>query len=207
MMNNTYFSAAILSGLLGLASCHSPGSDGQAHSQDSLAQIHKTDMAAAKTDSSWLLIPGVSAGKTKLDEPGDSVYKRLGKPNAGDAAMGKAVAFWYADGDSTGNVLSVYTSRDMGNDETARVKRIRVTSPSFKTNTGLGPGSQKKDIEVGFAVKPQDSYLKDGKKVTLLDAPEGIAFEVDEAGKCVAVIIHAPNDSFGSYLPLRPDTH
>ncbi|SEN63892.1 hypothetical protein SAMN05216436_11950 [bacterium A37T11] len=186
-----------------MASCHSPVTNEQAHRQDSLAQIHKTDTPAAKTDSSWLLVPGVSAGKTKLDEPGDSVFKRLGKADAGDAAMGKAVAFWYTDGDSTGNVLSIYTSRDMGNDETARVKRIRVTSPSFKTNTGLGAGSNKKAIEMGFVVKPQESYQKDGKKVTILDAPEGIAFEVDDTGKCLAVIIHPRTDSYGSYLPLR----
>lgn len=188
---SNYFFLLLSAGLLVFTACQSPSGDGNENKQDGV-------------DSSWLLIPGVSAGKTKLDEPADSIYKRLGKADAGDAAMGKAVAFWYTDGDSTGNVLSVYTSRDMGNDETARVKRIRVTSPSFKTSTGLGPGSQKNDIDSSFTLKQQDGYVKDGKKVNILDASEGIAFEIDEKGKCLAVIIHAPTDSYGSYLPLRP---
>ena len=43
-----------------------------------------------------LVVPGKSIGQTKLKEDAVLVYKKLGRPDAGDAAMGKSLATWYA---------------------------------------------------------------------------------------------------------------
>ena len=87
-----------------------------------------------------LIVPGTSVGQTAINEAGESVYKKLGKPDAGDAAMGKSISIWYANHDTTGYQTQMYFSRSMGNDETSRVKQIRVTSPSFKVDNKVYAG-------------------------------------------------------------------
>jgi hypothetical protein len=64
-----------------------------------------------------LIVPGISIGQTTINESGESVHKRLGTPDGGDAAMGKSVSIWYANHDTTGYVTQMYFSRGQGNDE------------------------------------------------------------------------------------------
>jgi hypothetical protein len=51
-----------------------------------------------------LIVPGISVGQTAINEGSEVVHKKLGKPDAGDAAMGKSVSIWYANHDTTGYV-------------------------------------------------------------------------------------------------------
>lgn len=155
-------------------------------------------------DTTWLIIPGKSIGKTVLNEDAEMVFKNLGKPDGGDAAMGKAVAIWYANHDSTNHSTSIYTTRDMGNNPVALILQIRVTSPVFKTKEGLGAASDLSDIEKTFDLKMAEKFSDSGKQYQVFDAKEGIAFEIGPNKKCVAVIVHEAGKSIsGTYLKFR----
>lgn len=162
------------------------------------------DTTEVPTYGNWLLKPGLSAGKTRLNEDPEQVFKELGRPDGGDAAMGKAVAIWYNDHDSTAHSTAIYTTRDMGDAPKALVKQIRVTSPSFKTAESIGPSSSLHAIKQYFTVKETETYKDAGKTYTVYDSPQGIAFETDEQGECIAVIIHEKGASGqGTYLKFR----
>ncbi len=150
-----------------------------------------------------LLIPGQSVGSVALGDA-DSVLDALGDPDFSDAAMGKAALIWYPE-DEPNHPISVFTARDMGNDETARIKQIRITSPRFKTRHSIGVGSSLRDISDNYPLQIVETYDQDGETHTVYNANEGIAFEVDTAYRCVAVVIHEPDVSIASYAPLRPE--
>ena len=181
-------------------------------SQNTTAEI-SSDTTASKTadstdvediDTAWLIIPGKSIGKTKINEDAELVYKNLGKPDGGDAAMGKSVAIWYANHDSTGHSTAIYTTRNMGNSEAALIRQIRVTSPVFKTSEGLGAASDLSEIEKIFNLKEVEKYPDSGKQYQVYDAREGIAFEIGPNKKCVAVIVHEAGKTIpGTYLKFR----
>lgn len=155
-------------------------------------------------DQAWLIIPGKSIGKTEINQDADITFKRLGKPDDGDAAMGKAVAIWYAHHDSTGHSTSIYTTRDMGNNPAALIRQIRITSPVFKTKEGLGAASDLSDIEKTFDLKVAEKFSDSGKQYQIFDAKEGIAFEIGQNKKCVAVIVHEAGKTIqGTYLKFR----
>jgi len=126
--------------------------------------------------------------------------KKFGQPDAGDAAMGKFVATWFAGHDSTGHVISIFTSKDVGNSETALVKQIRVTAPGFKTQQGIGTATSltqlrkfyKLDKEKGYRIKQQD--------VTVYSDSTGIAFEMDKRDRCIGIVIYPKGE-------LHPDTY
>ncbi|EOR93356.1 hypothetical protein ADIARSV_3435 [Arcticibacter svalbardensis MN12-7] len=155
-------------------------------------------------DQDWLLIPGKSAGKTTLNEDAEEVYKRLGKPDGGDAAMGKSIALWYSNHDSTLHSVSIYTVRDMGNDPKALVAQIRITSPLFKTKEGIHTTSTLDTIMKEFQVQKTEGYKDAGKDYTVYDSKSGISFEMDGKETCVAIIIHkAGQIGNGTYLKFR----
>lgn len=180
-------------------------------SADSSATVHSeaTDTTVAGTDAgkpseNWLLVPGVSAGQTNINENAEDVMKRLGKPDGGDAAMGKAVSIWYTHHDSTAHSIAIYSSRNMGNDETPRVKQIRVTSPSFSTEEDIHTGSSLSDIEKKFTVKKAEAYKDAGVDYAVYDSEKGIAFEIGPDSKSTAIIIHEPGiTGSGSYQKFR----
>jgi hypothetical protein len=162
---------------------------------DSLRQYQKSD---------WLLVAGKSAGKTEINQNADIVFKNLGKPDGGDAAMGQAVAIWYADHDSTAYATSIYTSRDMGNNPSALVKQIRITSPSFKTKENLGVNSHLADIRKVYKLERAEKFRDASQEYTVWDNKDGIAFEIGKNGRCVAVIIHEAGKTIpGTYLKFR----
>lgn len=180
-----------------------------ATANDSLQQTTRaplqTDSSQKITSDDWLLTPGVSAGKTVINSNADSVYKRLGTPDGGDAAMMKAVAIWYTNHDSTAHSTAIYTTRDAGKDPAARVKLIRVTSPTFKTKEGVGPSSSLINIKKTYSnLKKTETYKDAGKFYTIYDSPEGIAFEISQDKKCRAIIIHQSGKYFsGTYMKFR----
>lgn len=167
----------------------------------------EADTLAADTTSiadSLLIVPGQSVGFYRLDDADSLLLKKLGKPDFSDAAMGKAVLVWHTDtGGGQSYPLSVFTSRDMGNDETARLKQIRITSPLFETRESLRVGSALQEITGVFAVRPRETYESNGASYSIYDTRDGIAFEVDNTDHCVSIIIHHQIDTLNSYLPLR----
>ncbi len=156
------------------------------------------------TKKDWLLVPGISAGQTKIDENAEEVYKRLGTPDGGDAAMQKAIAVWYSNHDSTANSIAIYTARNTDGAVVARVLQIRITSPSFTTKEGIQAGSSLSGIQSKFTVKQTETYKDAGANYKVYDSKKGIAFEVNDDEKCVAIIIHkAGVIGEGTYLKFR----
>ena len=153
-----------------------------------------------------LIVPGKSIGQTKLKEDAVLVYKALGKPDFGDAAMGKSLATWYAAHNSSGYQTQVFFSRYMGgmDDITSRVKQIRVTSPYFKTVEGIGAGSTLKQIHTFFKVRKTAAFTENKQRYFIYDTHKGIAFESNASGKCTGVIVYLLGGRGGfTYLPFH----
>jgi hypothetical protein len=211
MRNCNYLFAVLIAATT--VSCRQKTSTNQTEKQ--VADTQKT--IAAKQNSSTtnnniitadkLILPGKSIGKTAINEDGEDIIKRLGKPDAGDAAMGKSVSIWYAKHDTAGYITQIYFTKQMGVDDTNRAKLIRVTSPWFKV---------KEDINVGAPVKNAMSKLRlvkigegngrQGPYTLYDDAKSGIAFEADNKGTCTGITIHEPGKKLApNYLAFFPD--
>ena len=147
-----------------------------------------------------LIVPGEGLGNIKLDADAAPIMKKFGKPDAGDAAMGKAVATWFEQHDSTGHALSIFTAKDMGNSPVAKVKQIRVTAPAYKTEQGIGAFSTLTEIQKVFKVRKEKGYQIKQEHIAVYADPSGIAFEVDKDGRCVGIVVYAKGD-------LHPDTY
>jgi len=159
---------------------------------------------SASREGDWLLEPGIAAGKTTINEKADQVYARLGKADGGDAAMGKAIAIWYNNHDSTAHSIAIYTVRDTGSMPPARIKQIRVTSPAFKTKEGIHPGSTLSEIKKVYQVSRSDTYKSEGENYSVYSSKKGIAFEINAAGECSSVIIfEAGKPTATTYLKFR----
>lgn len=155
-------------------------------------------------NANWLLIPGVSAGQTRLNENADSVYKRLGTPDGGDAAMMKAIAVWYSNHDTLGYSTAIFISKNTDTPVVASVQQIRVTSPAFKTAAGIHTTSSLQEIKNHFDVTKTQQYNYAGTSYAVYDSKQGIAFEMAPDSACVAIIIHeAGTTNTGTYLKFR----
>jgi hypothetical protein len=154
-----------------------------------------------------LIVPGISVGQTAINESSEVVHKKLGKPDAGDAAMGKSVSIWYSNHDTTGYITQMYFSRDMGNDETSRVKQIRVTSPSFKVSNKIYAGVPFKIAESVYKLKKIATFENKGGKRTIYDDVKGgIGFEVDDKDMITGIVVHETGrTATGTYLAFFPN--
>lgn len=178
-------------------------------------KVETTEQTTVITDSSTtgykkdtisadkLIVPGKSIGQTALNDNGAEVTKRLGRPDAGDAAMGKSLSIWYANHDTTSYQTMVYASRQIGtNDETSRVKQIRITSPWFVTKDSVQVGSTLEQIGKTYQTKKVAYFTKAGQMFNIYRA-DGIAFEIDPQQKCTAIIVFDADSNPGStYLPF-----
>ncbi|MGV3764441.1 hypothetical protein [Parapedobacter sp.] len=182
-----------------LTACGGRGDAGRTAGADSSI----TEIPHAAAPESTALVPGTSAGTFKLGDADSVVHRQLGRPDHSDAAMGKAVQIWYTD-TAEQYPLSLFTARDMGNDETARIQQIRVTSPTFETADSIHVGSALAEIRDTYQLTATETYQQADETYTVYDAEEGIAFEVGPDDRCVAIIIHPRGAGMSSYLPLRP---
>jgi hypothetical protein len=166
---------------------------------DTSRKVDQVDSAAVSTNVStkpnlpskdWMLVPGLSAGKTRVNENAEEVFKTLGKADGGDAAMQKSVMIWYNNHDTTAHSIAVYTARDTGDAPAARIKQIRVTSGSFKTAEGIHTGSTLSEIKKQYDVTLTETYKDEGKNYKVYSSNKGIAFEMNSDDVCVAIIIY-----------------
>src|SRR3546814_1559870 len=112
------------------------------------------------------------------------------------------ISDWSSDVCSS-DLLSIFTARDMGNDETARIQQIRVTAPAFETAESIRVGATLADIRNHYRVTAVETYDQGGETYTIYDADAGIAFEVGPDDRCVAIIVHDTGGGTSSYLPLQ----
>lgn len=158
----------------------------------------------SKLNSDLLLIPGVSAGIIAIGQDASEVFKILGKPDSSDAAMQKTVAFWYKGHDPKSTTFAIYTVRDTGNNPIARIKQIRLTSPEYRTEDGIGVSIPLSVLRNKIDLKKINLSNTSTTKYDLYDSDKGLAFEIAPEGNCIAVIIHPANEPLKqTYLPLR----
>ncbi|MDQ1142293.1 hypothetical protein [Pedobacter agri] len=195
-----------LSFIIGLTACQSAEHSG--HQQDSTEYI--TSGKQKNIDSAFLVVPGKSIGEISLGENMTEVGKKLGRPDAGDAAMGKAWGIWYSKDSTDGqkNELAVYSSYRDTSMMVKEVKQIRITSAQFKTRNGLTTGGPEAVTKLKFpAMELVSSYLNQSKDtVNVYDSrQDGIGFEFLK-GKSISITVHPVNQSVnGTYLTLHPE--
>lgn len=186
-----------------LAGCHD-----HTKSYRTYSELYATDtliVSRPEMTAETMIVPGKSVGLTNIGEDVALVTERLGRPDAGDAAMGKAVAIWYAAHTKGDDLIAVYTEREMGVDDTNRIKMIRVTSPGFNTAEGIHTGSNIADIRQHFNILPQARYSAHEHHYTLF-AAKGIAFEVNADSVLTGIIVHEMDRPANSgYIPFHPD--
>ncbi|RZL29787.1 MAG: hypothetical protein EOP00_37305 [Pedobacter sp.] len=134
----------------------------------------------------------------------------LGRPDAGDAAMGKAWGIWYSKDSISGHrdELAIYSSYKDTSMRIKDVKQIRITSNRFKTQDGFTTGRSEADTKLKFpAMERISAYLNEqNDTVTVYDAKgDGIGFEFLK-GKSISLTIHPMNQAVNeTYLTLHPE--
>jgi len=200
------FKAAIVLSLAITVIVTSCGNNTQTEHQDAALKT-QTDTAVIQPiipNQDSLLQPGVAAGKIKIDQDSEEVFKVLGRPDSSDAAMQKMVAFWFINQDGIKYSTAIYAARDTENPPISRVRQIRVTSPSFKTELGLGVTSTLAEIKKAYKVHEIIYPLAPEQELHVWSDGIGMGFEVGEDQRCNAVLIYKKGDEPGStYLPLR----
>ncbi|WP_242920769.1 hypothetical protein [Pontibacter liquoris] len=166
----------------------------------------------AAPDSAFLIMPGQGIGHVRLEMPSAALTRILGKPDSGDAAMGKSLQFWISKGaNQPRQYVAVYIVTNFnGRDETPKVQQVQVTSPQFKTSSGASTGQQLPEIRKQFGSLFPIAYYTNSRhqQVYIFDSQaQGIAFEVTVPDStCTAITVHQPNtDVTETYLPVHPD--
>lgn len=175
---------------------------------DSLTQVPV--VAGQTVDQRFLVVAGRSVGEIAIGADMEQVSQKLGKADAGDAAMGKAWGIWYGD-DSTGgqrNEVAVYSAYRDTSMQVKEVKQIRVTADKFKTADGFSLGTTLTALRSKFPDLRQVTSYVDTTKDTVLvydSNKSGISFEFLK-GKSVALTVHPEHVPVnGTYLTLHPE--
>ncbi|WP_316832006.1 hypothetical protein [Pedobacter aquatilis] len=197
----------LLAGLsLCFAACQSPANT--ENKQDTT--VHAESVAEKAIETDFLIVPGRSIGQVALGEDMITVGEKLGKPDAGDAAMGKAWGIWYGKDSSsnTRNELAVYSAYRDTSMRVKEVKQIRITANQFKTKDGIGVGISEADAKLNFkAMELAATYINEKKDtINVFDAKkDGIGFEFLK-GKSISLTVHPVNQSINNtYLTLHPE--
>lgn len=136
------------------------------------------------------ILPGRGIGQIRLGDRESDVVGILGKPSYGDAAMGHFWDTW----EKNGRVLDVYSQRG---ERWPLVRIVRVTSPAFRTGSGIGPGvTRTRALAVFPRVKRTARFTVSGERAATElwdDVRSGIAFEF-QSGRCLAVSVHRPGE-------------
>lgn len=177
-----------------LAACQnsSDSQDGKANAHPIVTRQNPDTLAPAPARQ--LIKAGQSLGQIHLNMTADSVISLLGKPDKQDAAMGTAAMTWYAHHETAGDETDVCTKAIPNDQQPAqhRVKVIRITSAWFKTPEGVQTGMLLKNFKPHYQLEniglnAHGHHLYD-------DVHRGITFEIDKAQKCVAILVHVPDD-------------
>jgi hypothetical protein len=150
------------------------------------------------TASNNTIVPGKNIGKIEIGMSDTTLEPLLGKPDASDAAMGKAWLTWYGkkpDEHNNKTQLNVYTSYRDTTMRDKSVQQIRTTSSFFKTAQGVHVYASLDDIKKVFpGIKRVQQSANDAKRFIMYDdVNNGIAFEIVNANGqqiCRAIFIH-----------------
>ncbi|AMP97218.1 hypothetical protein AY601_0249 [Pedobacter cryoconitis] len=180
--------------------CHSPADQ----KKDPFSTAHTvTAIEDKKIDSTKLIIAGKQAGSIYLGQDMQAVFKLLGRPDDGDAAMGSALAIW-----NKKEPLLVFSSYRDSNMVIKGVKQISVSAPGFSTAEGIHTGISLKALMVAYPELEKAAvytHLQTKAELTVYDAvAKGIAFDVQK-DTCTAITIHPSSKSVNEvYLTMYP---
>ncbi|NSL91188.1 hypothetical protein ECE50_030475 (plasmid) [Chitinophaga sp. Mgbs1] len=186
--------------------CQQPASRQQAATADTVPAATAQNQVAAAPDPAYEIIPGKRIGMTVIQANADSLLKTLGKPDMSDAAMGTYFNAWYSKHPGGVYQTSIYSQRNMGGKDEAitHVKTVYVSSPAFKTTTGIGAGSTLEQIQQQFNLKKTGKYNKGHISLQVYeDLSQGISFEFDPGNKCRGMWVYAPQDSSSARLSMH----
>lgn len=179
----------------------------QSKNQNEESSSQKTDSMTSITPENHsknvLIVPGKRLGMVTLNQDAKPVFDHFGKPDTGEASMGKASATWHIKTNDQKSVLTIFTTRKMGVENFSRIKFVRTTSTVFKTKNGIGVGSTLKSIETQFELKKIGSFIENGKTYSLEGTAKGIAFEIGPDKKCHGIVVHPKNlKANETYIPI-----
>lgn len=195
----------LISGLA-LAACKYPK-----RVEDKVDSIASIESGPGKIgDERYLVVPGISVGEISLGADMETVGQKLGKPQAGDAAMGKAWGIWYQKDSTAGHPseLAIYSAYRDTSMRVKDVKQIRINSSKFKTQDGFAIGKNFEDTQNKFpGMSKAALYINENKDTVLVydSKSDGISFEFLK-GKSIALTVHPKNVSIvNTYLTLHPE--
>jgi hypothetical protein len=174
----------------------------------------------AGTSPSSLIEPGLGVGQVRIGESREAIHSALGKPAAADAAMGGKLTEVWRSGPGLGSKTNgrkeeleiFFQGPGAGGDQRkpTLVVQIRVTSPYFRTASGISVNSSLAEIKKVYPHseseedKDWEQSLPPGSDKTskegLVDQVAGIAFEFragaraneDKPGYCLAIHVFHP---------------
>jgi hypothetical protein len=163
-----------------------------------------------------LIVPGLKVGQMRLGETLAAVHRALGKPAIEDAAMGgRLTEVWRGTSAGAGKAANrqdevqiYFHGPGAGGDQNKPtvVAQIRVTSPYFRTASGISVNSSFAEISKSYPRAQPDRDWESGltpasqKKESLVDSVAGIAFEFragatansDAHSYCLAIHVFPP---------------
>jgi len=183
---------------------------------DTITQKNNVDTTIASKQqpvTDKLIVPGERVGKTSIGADAAGLETILGKPDASDAAMGKAWLTWNGKRDEHNNAttLNVYTTYKDSTMREKTVQQVRTTSSYFSTNNGVHVYSSFAEINNQFPnIEKLAHYIDDDRDIIIYDDKQnGIAFEITSANKqqiCTGIIVHKKGEAVTNvYMFLHPD--
>ena len=165
-------------------------------------KIDSLKLAIQKNDS---ILPGLAVGGIEIGESSKTLIEKKGMPDSTDAGMNKVYHEWILtptlkDADTISTSFKTF-SIIAGKDTVSHVKRIRITSPMYKTSKQVKVGSTLAYLKLQYPSlkKPlAKTDLANGDVLEIYDeTSEGLAFEIVD-NKCVAIIIHKKGEKYFS---------
>ncbi|UYQ91248.1 hypothetical protein MKQ68_14230 [Chitinophaga horti] len=153
-----------------------------------------------------LIVPGQSAGQLHINGDAAKATRLLGKPDSTDAGMGKLLAVWFSQHHRGDDLTAVYAERNMGVDETARIRMIRVTSPAYATAEGIHTGKSIADVRQHYQLTAEATFTHFDYRYTVFGTNEGIAFEINSDSLLTGIIVRDTGRlAKKGYLPFHPN--
>ncbi len=166
-------------------------------------KIDSVKLAIQKNDS---ILPGIAVGGILIGESSTSLIEKKGMPDSSDAGMNKMYHEWLTkptmkDADSIATSFKTFsvTGGNSAKDTASHIKRIRVTSPMYKTAMQVKVGNTLAYLKLQYPSlkKPlAKTEIANGETIEVYDnTEEGIAFEIVN-NKCVAIIVHGKGQKY-----------
>ncbi len=139
-----------------------------------------------------------------LNKSFDEALKIMGKTSTVDTSKKIASLLWNGQKRDASQYYTIALLNNSTKDQ-KKIKQIGTNSPMFKTPTQISCGSTLAYIKTQYPAlkKANETYLDNEERTISIydEVKEGIAFEINENGKCVLVSVHVKGQKYIK-LPL-----